>query len=285
MDGILIINKERGYTSRDIVNIVGKELNTKKIGHTGTLDPMASGVLVLCIGNGLKMVELMTNHVKEYSVEFILGMETDTLDLEGNVLYTSDKYIDDDTINKNVMSFKKSYLQEVPKYSAVKVRGRKLYEYAREGVNIELPKRMVNIIDINNVSVKRVNDTCYVSFNCIVSKGTYIRSLIRDIAYQLGTYGVMSSLVRTKVDNFTLSDACSLEDIKNNNYHIIGILDAFLDIKKIYMDDELLFKVKNGCAINKFIGYDMAFMLDKNGTLVALYKNKDNMARMYKYFL
>ena len=137
MDGILIINKPLGYTSRDIVNIVSKELGTKKVGHTGTLDPMASGVLVLCVGKALKLCEMLTNHDKEYIAGITLGIETDTLDMEGNVLSTKIVDIEQNKIIETVNSFKGSYMQEVPKYSAVKVKGKKLYEYARKNITIK----------------------------------------------------------------------------------------------------------------------------------------------------
>ena len=135
MNGILIVNKETGYTSRDVVNIVSKVLGTKKVGHTGTLDPMASGVLVLCVGNALKLCEMLTNHDKEYIAGITLGIETDTLDMEGTVLSTKIVDIDKNKIIDAVNSFKGSYMQEVPKYSAVKVNGKKLYEYARNGID------------------------------------------------------------------------------------------------------------------------------------------------------
>ena len=146
---ILVINKEKGYTSRDIVNIVSKELGTKKIGHTGTLDPMATGVLVLCIGNALKVCELLTNHDKEYLAGITLGIETDTLDMDGNILKNESISLNKDTIIDTVKSFKKGYFQEVPKFSAVKVNGKKLYEYARENIDVVLPKKEVTIYDID----------------------------------------------------------------------------------------------------------------------------------------
>ena len=139
MNGILVVNKDLGYTSRDVVNITSKVLNTKKVGHTGTLDPMATGVLVLCVGNGLKLCELLTEHDKEYIAGITLGIETDTLDMEGTVLSTKSVDINKDKIYDAVNSFKGSYMQEVPKYSAVKVNGKKLYEYARNNIDVKLP--------------------------------------------------------------------------------------------------------------------------------------------------
>ena len=159
-NGILIVNKPSGITSRDVVNIVGKTLNTKKVGHTGTLDPMATGVLVLCLGNALKVCELITANDKEYIAKVILGIETETLDTTSPIINTKKTNITKEEIEKVLNSFKGSYIQEVPKYSAVKINGKKLYEYAREGKEIELPKKMVTIYDIQLVSdITYYNDT------------------------------------------------------------------------------------------------------------------------------
>ncbi|MBQ8219464.1 MAG: tRNA pseudouridine(55) synthase TruB, partial [Bacilli bacterium] len=148
MNGIIVVNKEIGYTSRDIVNIVGSILGTKKVGHTGTLDPMASGVLVLCVGKALKVCELLTNHDKEYIAGVTLGIETDTLDMEGNIISTEIVDINKERIIEVVNSFIGVYNQEVPKYSSVKVNGKKLYEYARNNISVELPSRDVEIKSI-----------------------------------------------------------------------------------------------------------------------------------------
>ena len=284
MNGILVVNKELGYTSRDVVNIVSKFLGTKKVGHTGTLDPMASGVLVLCVGNALKLCEMLTNHDKEYVAGVTLGIETDTLDMEGTVLSTEIVDIDKDTIIDVVNSFKGSYIQEVPKYSAVKVNGKKLYEYARNGIDVELPSKMVNI---NNIEI--IDDIVYedgkVYFNIktTVSKGTYIRSLVRDIGAKLGFPAVMNSLVRNRLGEFKIEDAYSIEEIKNGNFELISILDA-LDIQRVNVDDELAFKIRNGVILDSFFDGDKSFILDNDDNLIAIYENNDNKARVYKMF-
>ena len=140
-DGIIIINKPKDYTSRDIVNIVSKHFNTKKVGHTGTLDPLATGVLVICVGKATKLVDYLTSTYKEYIAEFILGVETDTLDITGNVLKEEKISKSKEEIEKVLNNMIGEYVQEVPIYSAVKINGKKLYEYAREGIDIELSKR------------------------------------------------------------------------------------------------------------------------------------------------
>lgn len=285
MDGVLVVNKPVGYTSRDIVNIVAKAMGTKKVGHTGTLDPMASGVLVICVGKALKLCELLTNHDKEYVAGITLGIETDTIDMDGKVLSTEVVDIDKDRITECVNSFKGSYLQEVPKYSAIKVNGMKLYEYARRGIEIELPKRMVNIYDINLID-QIIYDNGYISFKIktMVSKGTYIRSLVRDIGANLGVPAVMNSLVRTKLDKYKLEDAYSIDDIKNNNFSLISILDVLSDMKRIIVEDDMLFKIRNGVILDKFFLEDRAVIVDKDNNLVAIYENINDKARVYRMF-
>ena len=152
INGVIVVNKQSECTSRDVVNAICKKFNTRKVGHTGTLDPIATGVLVVCIGNGLKICELLTNHDKEYIAKVILGIETDMLDITGKVLHEEDVYIEEDKIRECVNSFRGEYLQEVPIYSSVKVNGKKLYEYARKNEYVELPKKMVSIKDIKVIS-------------------------------------------------------------------------------------------------------------------------------------
>ncbi len=286
MNGILVINKPLGYTSRDIVNIISKELNTKKVGHTGTLDPMASGVLVICVGNALKVCELLTNHDKEYIAGITLGIETDTLDMEGSFLNSVDVNISDDKIYDVVDSFLGMYLQEVPKYSAVKVNGKKLYEYARKGINVELPSKKVKIKNIEIIdNIVHKDGKIFFSIKCTVSKGTYIRSLVRDIGLKLGVPSVMNSLCRTRQGNFKIENSFSIEDIKNNNYKYINIIDAFPNIPIIKVDNNIAFKVKNGVVLDKFFDSDMAFIVDNDNNLIALYKLDGDKCRTYKMFL
>ena len=288
MNGILIINKPLGYTSRDVVNIVSKKFNTKKIGHTGTLDPNASGVLVICVGQALKLIELMDEFDKEYIADVILGIETDTLDMDKNATIINEKTvnIDKEKIIKVVNSFRKKYIQEVPKYSAVKVNGKKLYEYARSNTPIELPKKEVDIKDINIIDdIKQIDGKIYFKIKCTVSKGTYIRSLIRDIGYELRCPAVMNTLIRTRIGNFDINNSYTLDDIENGNYKLINILDAFANIPKIIVTNDVVKKISNGMILDKFFDGDMAFILNDNNELLALYKNVDNKSRPYKMFV
>ena len=281
-NGILIVNKPSGITSRDVVNIVGKTLNTKKVGHTGTLDPMATGVLVLCLGNALKVCELITANDKEYIAKVILGIETETLDTTSPIINTKKTNITKEEIEKVLNSFKGSYLQEVPKYSAVKINGKKLYEYAREGKEIELPKKMVTIYDIQLVSdITYYNDTTTFYIKTTVSKGTYIRSLIRDIGYKLNTYGCMDSLERTRQGIFNIDNSNTLEEIKNNNYKLLSIEESLPNIPLVQVDNKTLFKIKNGVKLKKFFDGDMAIIKDKN-KVVAIYKNDLNESKLFE---
>ena len=282
MDGIIIINKEKGITSRGVVNELCKILNTKKIGHTGTLDPFATGVLVVCIGKALKLVELLTGCDKTYTCKAILGYETDTLDTEGTIIKENNKIVSSKEIEGIINNFPKTYSQEVPIYSAVKVNGKRLYEYARNNIKVDLPKREVNIYNIELLGNPKEEEF---TFTCTVSSGTYIRSLVRDIAYKLDTYGYIKSLERTRVGKFNIKDSYTLEDVKKGNYKIIPIHEV-LDIPKLEVSKELLFKLKNGQVVPKFFEEDMALIMD-NGKEVCIYKtsSKDKTKKeVYKMF-
>lgn len=287
MNGIIVVNKEEGFTSRDMVNKVGKILGTKKIGHTGTLDPMATGVLVMCVGKCTSLVDMITSDYKEYVAGVRLGILTDTLDITGNVIEKGSVDYSRDEIIGALNSMIGEYYQEVPIYSAVKIDGKKLYEYAREGIPVELPKRLVNIKEIDLVSGIDYHDG-FIDFRirCLVSKGTYIRSLIRDIASKLGSIGVMSSLVRTRQGDFSITDAYSISDIENGNYNLIDLGTYFKDKYKVKVDDDLRKSILNGAILNNSYGVDEVLFVD--GDLVlALYRTyeKDNSKiKPYKMF-
>ena len=210
MNNIIVINKEKGYTSRDIVNIAQKVYKTKKVGHTGTLDPIAEGVLIICMNKALKVAEFITSDIKEYIATLTLGFETDTLDITGKTIYTSSKKVNKEEIQKVLNDFIGKYNQEVPKYSAVKVNGKKLYEYARNNIDVKLPKKEVTIYNIELIS--DITDNKF-KIKCLVSKGTYIRSLIRDIGRKLETYATMDSLIRTKQGEIDISMTSSIKEL------------------------------------------------------------------------
>ena len=284
MNGIIVINKPKDYTSRDIVNIVSKKLNTKKVGHTGTLDPLATGVLVLPIGRALKVSELLTSNTKEYVAEVILGYETDMLDITGTEIKRNIPNVTKEELLKVLKSYIGKYNQEVPLYSAVKVGGRKLYEYARSGTPVIPPSKEVEVYSLELISdLKHINGAVEFTIRCEVSKGTYIRSLIRDIAYSLNTYGTMKNLIRTRQGIFTLKDAYTLKDIEENNYKLLNIKECLPNIKTTVIEEPLLTKVKNGMVLDKFFKENMSLLLDKEGKEIAIYiASGDNKVKPYK---
>ena len=276
MNGILIVNKSDGFTSRDVVNKLSKVFNTKKIGHTGTLDPIAKGVLVVVLGKYTKLCEDLTQTYKEYIATFKLGILTDTLDITGNIIDEKICNVSEEKIRNVISSYKCIYNQEVPIYSSVKINGRKLYEYARNGEEVTLPKREV---DIKSIEVLEINKDI-IKIKCLVSKGTYIRSLIRDIGESLNTHATMTDLIRTKQGIFDIKDSYTIEDIENGNYKLINIEDV-LDLCVI--NNEYIKEATNGVKLkldikNKYI------LFKSNNEEAALYKKDGEYFRMYVHF-
>lgn len=264
MNGVVVVNKPKGITSRDVVNKLVKVFGTKSIGHIGTLDPMATGVLVCLIGKYTKLGSIMVNHDKEYIATFKLNVLTDTLDSEGKVLDTDDKKISLEDMQGAIEHFNAlTYMQEVPIYSAVKVNGKKLYDYARSNEDVILPKKEVTIYKLELVSFEDE-----VKIKCKVSKGTYIRALIRDICAYLGTYGIMTDLVRTKLGDYDIGDAYSLDEISNGKYKLYRLEDIFdLDVR--YINDDNHKQIYNGNIVK-----------DKNSNYI-LYKEGDKAVAFY----
>lgn len=279
MNGIILINKPKGFTSRDVVNKLGGILHTKKLGHTGTLDPIATGVLVVCIGNATKLCEVLTSEYKEYVGTIQLGVRTDTLDVTGNVVEKKDYDVNEDMIREVLHGFLGKSIQTTPIYSAVKVNGKKLYEYAREGKTVELPKREIDIQDIEFISYEKDK----IVFRAVVSKGTYIRALIDDICVQLGTVGTMRDLVRTKQGKFAINESYSLEEVESGNYKILSIEEVLSDIETLYIDEKCYEKVKNGSIIKRVFNGNMAVFKYQN-KVVAIYKVYDKDERLAKPF-
>ncbi len=275
MNGLLLINKPKNYTSRDVVNIVSKILNTKKIGHTGTLDPIATGLLILTIGAATKLSDYITSDIKEYIATFKFGIETDTLDITGKVINKKDLNITKEDLLNSLTKFNGNIIQEVPKYSAVKIKGKKLYEYARANIDIDLPKREIIIYELELLEFSNE-----IKIRCLVSKGTYIRSLIRDIGYSLNTYATMTSLIRTKQGNFNIENSFTLDDIKNNNYKIITLEEYFYNYPKLDIDDDLYKKINNGNKIENINNYEIVRIYYKD-KLIAIYKEDNNSLKPY----
>lgn len=276
--GVIVVNKPSGPTSFDIVNDISHIFGIKRVGHTGTLDPLAEGVLIVAIGKATKIVELLTKEDKEYVADVKLGIETDTYDIEGKVL-KNEPVQDNLDIEKALNYYKKTYLQEVPIYSAIKVKGKKLYEYARENKEVELPKKEVTIKEIE--LLEKSNDEF--TFKTCVSKGTYIRSLIRDIGNYLNTPATMKRLIRTKQGNIDINDSNKIEDIKNNNYKLLSIEES-LNYKVIELDDETARKVSNGVKIDNIWNIKDKVIFKHNNKLLGIYEVKGDLLITWKNF-
>lgn len=224
MDGVLIINKPKGYTSHDIVNIVKKQLNITKVGHAGTLDPNATGVLPVLIGNATKISKYLIEHDKVYIAELKLGEKSSTGDLEGEIIEKkSVPKLNEDQIKDTLKLFLGKQQQIPPMYSSIKINGKKAYEYARKGLKVEMEPREIEIM---NISLMKFQDNI-ITFKVKCSKGTYIRVLCEDIAKSLGTVGLMKELCRIKVNEFDIKNSVTLDDIKNGNVQIINIEEIF----------------------------------------------------------
>lgn len=284
MDGIVLVNKPKGVTSRNVVDSVGKILNTKKIGHTGTLDPLATGVLILTVNKATKIGELLTNYYKEYVAEVVLGLKTDTLDITGNILEEQKIHISEEQIVQVLNKMIGSYEQEVPIYSAVKIKGKKLYEYAREGVHVDLPKRIVTIKSLELISdVIYENDKTIFKIKCLVSKGTYIRSLINDIAINLGTIGIMKNLTRTKQGNFRIEDCLEIEKIDSSK--IIPLEQCLNGYFKVEVDEELFNRIKNGQIIKNIYHEETIVFIYKQKVVAIYQKYDDDKIKPWKMFV
>lgn len=281
MDGIILVNKEKGMTSRDVVNLVSRVCHTKKVGHTGTLDPMATGLLVICVGRATKLVEVLTSHQKEYIASMMFGMKTDTKDITGTVLEQRISHVTKEQIEIVLHDMTTTYQQEVPIYSAVKIHGKKLYEYARNGEQIELPKREVTIEQLKMIDWQDQKQE--LTFLTQVSKGTYIRSLVEDIATHLDTIGTMTALTRTKVGNFSLEQANTITEIKNNRFKVYTIYEV---LKSMYetrqIAGELEKKVLNGAKIDNHEDLDIVFFINEKKEPLALYRREGNLLKCYK---
>ena len=275
----MIINvcKEKNMTSRDVVNIISKHLHTKKVGHTGTLDPLATGVLIVCTNHDTKLVDILTSKNKEYIATMRLGIQTDTGDITGNIIKRATYKVTKDQIIKVLNNFLGSSTQTVPIYSAVKINGKKLYEYARNGEEVTLPTREINI---SSIELLDYHDDL-IKFKVTVSKGTYIRSLIEDIGKTLQTVATMEDLVRTKQCNYKIEDSYTLEDIKNDNYKPIPLNIVLKDYHTYNLNATEYFKVKNGSKMLLNID-DKIVTLLYNNKPIALYRKENDIYRVYK---
>ena len=275
----MIINvcKEKNMTSRDVVNIISKHLHTKKVGHTGTLDPLATGVLLVCTDRDTKLVDILTSKTKEYIATMRLGIQTDTGDITGNIIKKASFRVNKEQIIQTLNSFLGQSTQTVPIYSAVKINGKKLYEYARNGKEVTLPTREITV---SNIELLDFHDNL-IKFNVTVSKGTYIRSLIEDIGKKLETVATMEDLVRTKQGSYKIEDSYTLDDIKNDNYKPIPLKTVLQDYPSYELNANEYFKVKNGSKMSLNLD-DKIVTLLYNNKPIALYKKENDIYRVHK---
>lgn len=282
--GVINIHKEKGYTSHDVVAKLRGIVGQKKIGHTGTLDPDATGVLPVCLGKATKLCDMLTDKNKTYETVMLLGKVTDTQDISGTVLSeTSIDKLDEESVKKAILSFVGDYMQVPPMYSALKVNGKKLYELAREGVEVERKARPVTILEIQikEINIPRVR----MEVSC--SKGTYIRTLCHDIGEKLGCGACMEELIRTRVSRFKLEDSLTLSQVQelkeagDLDKILVPIDEMFSDYEAITLKEEYMSFVYNG---NTFMPKHIKQYIELvDGKLVRVYDDKGNFIAIYKF--
>lgn len=286
--GIINIYKEAGYTSHDVVAKLRGILNQKKIGHTGTLDPDATGVLPVCLGVGTKLCDMLTDKDKEYVAELYLGVATDTQDMSGTVLSNAEVTIDEKSLREIIYSFQGEYEQLPPMYSALKVNGRKLYELAREGKTVERKTRKVRIEEIEILEM----NLPIVKMRVVCSKGTYIRTLCDDIGKKAGCGGAMKSLQRTRSGRFSIDDALKLDRVQELAAEnrvgdfIISADEMFPQLEKLKVKQDYNKMLKNGNCL----GIDMVYItepsktqLPADGEQFRVYDENDNFYGIYRF--
>jgi tRNA pseudouridine55 synthase len=276
--GILNINKPKGITSFDVIARLRKILNIKQIGHSGTLDPIAQGVLAICVGDATRIIEFLPSD-KSYRAFAQLGFNTNTYDLEGEVISKKEVNVTKEQIETALSTFSGEIEQLPPIFSAIKIKGKKLYEYARKNEAVEIPKRTVNIYKIELVEFK--NDIIVFDVDC--SSGTYIRSIINDLGEKLGCGATMIDLVRTKASGLSLENSQNLDEITAENAKFIDPLEE-LTLNEIKITQDQLNKIKLGqyFMVEKFISETVKLSFE--GKLVAIAKMDENKVRPKKVF-
>lgn len=252
-NGILNIDKPKGITSHDVVDIIRKIFPNTKVGHTGTLDPLATGVLPICIGQATKLTGNLISYNKKYFIKMLLGVETDTYDIDGKIVFANVLTKDEIYIKERIKRFVGKQLQIPPKYSAIKIDGKRAYEYARKGKDVQLQPREIEIFSIDdiNVDIKRKE----VSFCVECTKGTYIRSLVHDIGIKLGCGATVIELRRIKTGNFLIENSIKLYDFLKLDFlnmqdKIISIEDLYISSKKVNFNEEEYEKFFNGIVLD-----------------------------------
>ena len=290
MDGIILINKQKNCTSHDVVNKI-KHMFNEKVGHTGTLDPNATGLLPILIGQGTKLSYYLINNDKEYEVTLQLGIKTDTADGEGKVVEEQnvDKAIlEESNVETILKSFIGKQLQTPPMYSAIKLNGKKLYEYARKNIQVDVKPREIEVYDISRTSVDRAKFQIQFTVKC--SKGTYIRSLCEDIAKKMGTIGYMKELNRTKVGIFDIENSITIEELEENKdnetylkKHIFSIEDLFIELygdeNKVMLSERKIELFLNGVKLTQALTDGLYRVYDEKGTFIGIGSVKDRLLK------
>ena len=286
MDGLINVDKPKGFTSFDVIRKLKRILKMKKIGHTGTLDPLATGVLVVCLGRATKLASVIEAKEKTYIADFILGSKTDTYDSEGEIIETSDVKVTKEDVEENLNKFRGSIKQVPPMYSALKVNGKKLYELAREGVTIERKSRDIVISKLELLEFDE--ETQRGKLYCEVSKGTYIRSLIFDLGEELKTFAHMSGLRRTKVGEYTVEKGFTIDQMEemssNNDFSFITSVEDSFSFEKIELKDEKQIKLYiNGNTV-VYKAPNGRYKIYKEKEFIGLGEIKENRLKGWKVF-
>lgn len=287
MDGIIVIDKPKGITSFDVIRKLRKILKFKKIGHTGTLDPLATGVMILCLGKATKLASDLEAKEKIYKADFDLGYLTDSYDIEGKILDRKEVLVSKEELEKSLLKFIGDIKQIPPMYSAIKVQGKKLYELARKGIEVERKERdiQINFIDLLDFKDNKVQ------IRTKVSKGCYIRSLIFDIAQELNTYGTMTELRREQVGNSNLDSSFRLEQIEKmvqeKDFSFLKSVEDEFDFEKFYLKDEkqkVLYLNGNTVKLKEKLENKKYKIYFENEFLGLAEVNNDVLLKGYKYF-
>lgn len=274
MNGIILVNKEKGLTSHDVISKIKKILKVKKIGHAGTLDPQATGLLVVMLNSATKLSNYLISSKKEYIAEILIGKSTDTLDSEGEIVEEKEVNYNFD-IDDILKTFLGKSLQIPPMYSAIKKDGKKLYELARKGMEVERTSRDIEVYEIERISgINYAGGLLSFSFRVVCSKGTYIRTLCEDIGKKLNYPAHLKSLNRTKIANLKLEDSFTLKEIENNQYKLIPMIDALSGYPIIAVDEKTSKLILNGVELNYEIEEDL-LIFTFNNELIGIYKKNN----------
>ena len=269
MQGLILINKPQNMTSFDVVAVVRKTLNIKKIGHAGTLDPNAEGLLIILVDKATKVLPFLALNRKEYLAQLEFGIKTNTGDIWGEVIAKDDAFnIDEAKIDAVLNSFLGITKQTPPKVSAISIKGKRLYEYARANIDVEIPEREIEIYKIEKIAFA----DGILTFKVECSSGTYIRSLCEDIAIKLNTIGTMHALTRTSIGPYRIEDAINIESLRQNEYRLLPVIDA-IELEKVEVDP--ITDVKNGKKLNLSHTSDVILVTHQNEP-IAVYQYQED---------